>query len=143
AVPDAAMSVSRVSSWRDDCFAQIHMAQHSSVHAGTLPYWIDSTTLPRFSSLDRDIDVDVAVVGGGITGLTAAYLLSAAGRRVAVVERDRCAQIDTGHTTAHVTMVTDLRLKALVDRFGRTHAQAVWDSGLAALSQDDRIRGGH
>jgi len=119
------------------------MAQHSSVHAGTLPYWIDSTTLPRFSSLDRDIDVDVAVVGGGITGLTAAYLLSAAGRRVAVVERDRCAQIDTGHTTAHVTMVTDLRLKALVDRFGRTHAQAVWDSGLAALSQIDRIAREH
>jgi glycine/D-amino acid oxidase-like deaminating enzyme/nitrite reductase/ring-hydroxylating ferredoxin subunit len=119
------------------------MAQHSSVHAGTLPYWIDSTTLPRFSSLDRDIDVDVAVVGGGITGLTAAYLLSAAGRRVAVVERDRCAHIDTGHTTAHVTMVTDLRLKALVDRFGRTHAQAVWDSGLAALSQIDRIAREH
>ena len=115
------------------------MTQHSSVHAGTLPYWIDSTALPRFSPLERDIDVDVAVVGGGITGLTAAFLLSAAGRRVAVVERDRCAQFDTGHTTAHVTMVTDLRLTELVDRFGRTHAQAVWDSGLAAIAQIDRI----
>jgi len=46
------------------------MAQHSSVHAGTLPYWIDSTSLRRFSPLDRDTEVEVAIVGGGITGLT-------------------------------------------------------------------------
>jgi glycine/D-amino acid oxidase-like deaminating enzyme/nitrite reductase/ring-hydroxylating ferredoxin subunit len=115
------------------------MAQRSSVHAGTLPYWTESSTLPRFSSVDRDLDVDVVVVGGGITGLTTAYLLSAAGKHVALIERDRCAQIDTGHTTAHVTMVTDSRLTELKSRFGRTHAQAVWDSGLAAIAEIDRI----
>ena len=115
------------------------MAQRSSVHAGTLPYWLDSETFPRFSPLDRDLDVDVLVVGGGITGLTTAYLLSEAGKRVAVVERDRCAQVDTGHTTAHLTMVTDWRLTELKTRFGRTHAQAVWDSGLAAMAEIDRI----
>ena len=42
-----------------------------------------------------------AVVGGGITGLTAAYLLAAAGKSVALLERGRCAQAETGHTTAH------------------------------------------
>ena len=65
----------------------------------TQPYWIDSASLPRFPKLDRDDEVDVVVVGGGITGLTAAYLLTLDGRRVAVLERERCAQIDTGHTT--------------------------------------------
>jgi len=45
--------------------------------------------------------------------LTTAYLASAAGRSVAVIERDRCAMIDTGHTTAHVTMATDTRLNEL------------------------------
>jgi glycine/D-amino acid oxidase-like deaminating enzyme/nitrite reductase/ring-hydroxylating ferredoxin subunit len=105
------------------------------VHAATVPYWIDSASLPRFRKLDRDEHVDVCVVGAGITGLTAAYLLTAAGRTVAVIERERCAQIDTGHTSAHVTMVTDSRLTELAKRFGRDHAQAVWDSGLAALTQ--------
>ena len=73
----------------------------------TQPYWIDTASLPRFPKLDRNDEVDVVIVGGGITGLTAAYLLTLDGRRVALLERERCAQIDTGHTTAHLTMVTD------------------------------------
>jgi len=103
----------------------------------TASYWIDSTSLPRFAKLSRDERVDVVIVGGGITGLTAAYLLTTAGRSVALLERERCATVDTGHTTAHLTMVTDTRLSELVDSFGRDHAQAVWDAGLAAIAQID------
>ena len=110
-------------------------------HVATLPYWIDSATLPKFPKLDRDEAVDVAIVGGGITGLTAAYLLAQEGRRVAVLERERCAEIDTGHTTAHLTMVTDRRLPDLVKQFGRDHAQAAWDAGLAAIAKIDAIVG--
>jgi glycine/D-amino acid oxidase-like deaminating enzyme/nitrite reductase/ring-hydroxylating ferredoxin subunit len=110
-----------------------------AMHVDTLPYWMDSASLPRFPKLDRDEQVDVVVVGGGITGLTAAYLLTAAGKTVAVVERERCATIDTGHTTAHLTMVTDQSMTELVRSFGRQHAQAVWDSGLAAIFQIDTI----
>ena len=111
----------------------------SPLRTDTLPYWFDSVSLPRFPKLDRDEQVDVAIVGGGITGLTAAYLLTAAGKSVAVIERERCAAIDTGHTSAHLTMVTDHRLTDLVNSFGRDHAQAVWDAGLAALGQIDTI----
>ena len=105
------------------------------------PYWTASATFPRFPKLDRDVVADVAVVGAGVTGLSAAYLLAKAGKRVVVLERDRCAAADTGHTSAHLTMVTDTRLGELVKRFGRTHAQAAWDAGLAAIATiDDNIR---
>ena len=109
------------------------------LHTDTVPYWIDSTQPPRFPKLERNEAVDVVVVGGGIAGLTAAYLLTLDGRRVALIERETLAHIDTGHTTAHLTMVTDLRLPDLVKNFGRNHAQAVWDAGLAAIAQIESI----
>ena len=58
------------------------------LHTDTVPYWIESTPLPRFPKLERNEAVDVVVVGGGITGLTAAYLLTLEGRRVALLERE-------------------------------------------------------
>jgi glycine/D-amino acid oxidase-like deaminating enzyme/nitrite reductase/ring-hydroxylating ferredoxin subunit len=102
-------------------------------------YWSVGPNLPRFSRLDEDLKIDAVVVGGGITGVTAAYLLKKAGLRVALLERDQCGGVDTGHTTAHLTYVTDLRLHELVKRFGRDHAQAAWDAGRAAMDQIEEI----
>src|SRR6185369_2699981 len=98
----------------------------------TVSHW-KRIRLPRFEPLRESLEVDVVVAGAGMTGITTAYLLKKAGLKVALIERDRCAQLDTGNTTAHLTMVTDLRLPQLVKRFGRDHAQAVWDAGLAAI----------
>jgi glycine/D-amino acid oxidase-like deaminating enzyme/nitrite reductase/ring-hydroxylating ferredoxin subunit len=101
----------------------------------TTSYWIDSMSLPRFPQLDRDLKVDVVVIGAGITGVTAAYLLKNAGHSIALIERERCASIDTGHTTAHLTCVTDLRLRQLLHDFGQDHARATWEAGRAAIDQ--------
>lgn len=98
-------------------------------------YWMESADLPRFPQVTTDLKVDVVVVGGGITGITTAYLLKKAGQSVALLERDRCARVDTGHTTAHITYVTDTRLTELVRTFGRDHGRAAWDAGLAAMEQ--------
>ena len=106
------------------------------VQLNTSSYWVETTPTQAFSSLDRDLRVDVAIVGGGITGITAAYLLKAAGINVALLERATCASGDSGYTTAHLTMVTDVLLTDLVKSFGRDTATAVWDAGQIAI---DRI----
>ena len=102
-------------------------------------YWTDNTPVPKFSALKDDIAVDALVVGAGITGITAAYLLKRAGYNVALVDKDRCLSGDTSSTTAHLTCVTDTLMSELVQDFGKEHAQAVWDAQLAAIDMIDRI----
>jgi glycine/D-amino acid oxidase-like deaminating enzyme/nitrite reductase/ring-hydroxylating ferredoxin subunit len=105
----------------------------------TRSYWTDTEPIPRYPALDRDLDVDAVIVGAGVTGLTAAYLLQQSGKKVAVLERMRVGGVDSMATTAHVTCVTDTSLAALVKNFGRDHAQAVWDAGFAAIEQIEAI----
>src|ERR1051325_1823281 len=108
----------------------------------TTPFWFNNR-LPTFPELDRDLNVDVAVIGAGLTGITAAVLFREAGAKVALFDRQRCAAADTGHTTAHLTYVTDKRLQHLVKTFGQDCAKAFWDAGAVALDQiDSLVRGG-
>lgn len=99
-------------------------------------YWQIGVDLPQFPSLDKNVEVDVAVIGGGLTGITAAHLLKKSGARVAIIERRHCAAADTAHTTAHLTCVTDTRLHELVRTFGKDGARAFWEAGMDAI---DRI----
>src|SRR6266699_1326197 len=96
-----------------------------------VPVWIDSAPIRKFPKLQSNLSVDVLVAGAGITGITTARMLKKAGSTVALIERERVASVDTGHTTAHLTYVTDVQLQELADNFGNDHAQAAWDAGAA------------
>jgi glycine/D-amino acid oxidase-like deaminating enzyme/nitrite reductase/ring-hydroxylating ferredoxin subunit len=91
-------------------------------------YWIESTPETSYPRLEGDLAVDVAVIGAGITGITAAYLLKEAGKRVALLEMKRAVRGATGYTTAKVTSGHNLLYAALEKKFGaegaRTYAQA-------------------
>ena len=77
-------------------------------------YWLETARIRSFPALNRDISVNIVVIGGGITGITTAYLLKHSGLTVALIERTRLATIDTGHTTAHLDAdITDTRLHTL------------------------------
>ena len=98
-------------------------------------YWQSTAGLRTFPRIFRHAHTDVVVIGGGITGITAAYLLKREGRRVILLDRARLATGDTAHTTAHLTCVTDKRLVDLIKAFGEDHARAAWDAGLAGIWQ--------
>lgn len=89
--------------------------------------------VPRLPSTPPPTQVDVAIVGGGITGLTAAYLLKQSGKRVAVFEREQIGSGETGNTSAHLTHVTDAGLAQIAKQFGREAARRVWKGGAAAI----------
>jgi len=67
----------------------------------------------------------VAVVGGGITGLTTAYLLAKTGAKVVLLESRRIGDGETGHTTAHLTEIVDTRYETIESRFGNGAARLV------------------
>ena len=48
---------------------------------GTTSIWMDTTPATTYSPLERDTEVDVCVIGGGITGITTAVLLRRRGCR--------------------------------------------------------------
>lgn len=91
------------------------------------PYWMASTTNNEYPTLDKDIKVDVAIVGGGITGILSAYWLNKEGVRTAIIEADRILQGTTGHTTAKITSQHGLiysKVQKISEEFARQYADA-------------------
>ena len=101
--------------------------------------WRATHATPDFPPLARDLDPDVAIVGAGITGLTAAVLLSRTGLRVAVLERDRIASGETGYTTSHLTEAVDARYQSIIKDFGVEAALLVGRSQRDAISQIESL----
>ncbi|HZZ28547.1 MAG TPA: FAD-dependent oxidoreductase [Pirellulales bacterium] len=104
----------------------------------TEPLW-QAIRRPRFPQLKQDASFDVVVVGGGITGITTAYLLKKAGKKVCLLEHRRIGSVDTGLTTAHLTYVLDLRISKLVSTFGERVASLVLEAGALAVDMIESI----
>lgn len=84
--------------------------------------WQSATRSHRYPGLMADKVVDVAIIGGGITGLTLALRLKEAGRSVAVLEMKSVAMGATGHSTGHLTSALDVNYTTLQAKFGRQGA---------------------
>jgi glycine/D-amino acid oxidase-like deaminating enzyme/nitrite reductase/ring-hydroxylating ferredoxin subunit len=107
---------------------------------GGVSYWVASTpetSFPRYPG--GDLKVDVAVLGGGITGLTTAMLLKQAGASVAVVEAGRVAGGVTGYTTAKVTSLHGLTYAKLTSTFGEQGARVYGQANQAGLALIARL----
>ncbi len=102
------------------------MPKHESV-------WITTSEPSQFGALEEAVDVDVAVIGAGIAGLSAALLLSNAGMRVAVLEAGPVCCATTGHTTAKVSAQHGLIYDTLTSSFGQDAARAYAEANVAAI----------
>lgn len=101
--------------------------------------WDAGVTLPQFPALTERLEVDVAIIGGGMTGLTLAYLLSQTGKKVAVLEKDRLGLGATGVTTAFITQLIDTDPADLISMVGQAKAKAVFASHAQAIDRLESI----
>ena len=92
--------------------------------SGTVSFWMSSPPVPQ-PALAGDLDADVAVVGGGFTGLSTALALRAEGLRVALVEREFAGFGASGRNAGHLTPTIGKDLPTLLRFFGLERARAL------------------
>lgn len=85
-------------------------------------FWLDRQRQEPFASVQGDLCLDVAIVGGGIAGLHAALGLRGSGLKVALLEARRIGLQATGRSTAKVTSQHGVKYEKLISTFGRDKA---------------------
>ena len=111
------------------------MRQATPLAGKAVSLWVDTAPETGYPALEDEIEADVAVVGGGIAGLTSALLLKQAGVRVVVLEASRIGTGVTGHTTGKVSSLQGLIYGELSRSFGERGARTYGEANQAAIEQ--------
>lgn len=101
--------------------------------------WMHGAKLPKFGAISSNENTEVCIVGAGITGLTAAYLLAKEGKRVLVLEDFEIASGETERTTAHLSNILGNRYTWLEGVHGKEGARLIAQSHGAAIDRMEKI----
>src|SRR5688500_16341871 len=97
--------------------------------------WEDTAIAgPSFRQFSGNIEADVVVIGGGITGLTAAMLLSDAGKKVILLEAKKIGLGTTGNSTGNLYATVDEHLSVIRKKWGAETMKGVVASRTYAMN---------
>jgi glycine/D-amino acid oxidase-like deaminating enzyme/nitrite reductase/ring-hydroxylating ferredoxin subunit len=97
-------------------------------------YWNETAAATGFPQLSEDLSVDIAIIGGGIVGITTARTLKDMSHTVAVIEARKVGRQVTGRSTAKITSQHSIIYQILEQKFGEARAR------LYAEAQETAIR---
>ncbi len=95
--------------------------------------WMATADVPTEKPLAESIDADTCIVGAGIAGLSVAYFLAKAGKKVVVLDDGPIASGQTQRTTAHLSNALDDRYYEIIRVRGEDAARLAADSHTAAI----------
>jgi glycine/D-amino acid oxidase-like deaminating enzyme len=104
-----------------------------------LSTWCATSRPFAASTLEQNVRADVCVVGAGIAGMTAAYLLAREGKTVVVLEKDKIGGGETSHTSAHLSNVPDTGYRKIERLHGEKGARLAAHSHSSAIMRIDYI----
>jgi len=105
----------------------------------TVSPWMATADVPSFPPLAEDAECDVCIVGAGIAGLTTAYTLARAGKRVIVLDDGPVGGGETGRTTAHLSWALDDYYVEIEKVHGRDGARVAAESHRSAVDRIEAI----
>ncbi len=105
----------------------------------TISYWIDSSQPIIYEKLNTDIETEIAIVGGGISGLTTAYCLCKEGKKVILIEDGNIGSGESGRTTAQISNALDDGYSKISELFGLEGARLSAESHTAAINKVEEI----
>ncbi len=105
--------------------------------------WLE-TAYPRdtYSPPTSDASCDVCIIGGGLSGITTAYLLAKAGKKVILLEKDRILEGASGNTTGKLTTQHDIVYAELIKKFSEDSARTYYKTNDAAIRFAESIAEG-
>ncbi len=96
-------------------------------------YWHQTEKPLNYPRLEKDLETDVLIVGGGITGITTAYCLTQRGRKPVVIEAETLCSGTTGNTTGKLTIQHNIIYSNLMEKYGIDAAKEFAQSQSRAL----------
>jgi glycine/D-amino acid oxidase-like deaminating enzyme/nitrite reductase/ring-hydroxylating ferredoxin subunit len=100
--------------------------------------------IPARPGLDGDVEgVDVAIVGGGVAGLTTALACAGAGLSVIVLEADRVGEATSGHSTVKVTAGHGTAYRTILEKQGEDAVRAYGAANVWGMDEVARIVAEH
>ncbi len=102
-------------------------------------FWLEMCPATNFPTLKNGLKVDVAILGGGIAGITTATLLKKAGYSVAVIEAGRIVKDVTVGTTAKISVSPSKIYNNLTSNLGIVKAQKYANANSKALAKISEI----
>jgi glycine/D-amino acid oxidase-like deaminating enzyme len=102
-------------------------------------YWQIAAKEASFPKVTKDQQTDVLIAGGGIAGLTTAYLLKKAGLKVVVLEKNTIGSGTTNKTTGKITSQHNLVYDDLGRRLGWQVAKTYAEANQQALREIIRL----
>ena len=102
-------------------------------------YWVEETTRPSFLKLEKNLNVDVCIIGAGITGIMTAYMLMKSDLKICLIDKGEICSGVTENTTAKVTSQHNLIYRYLEETFGEEFASKYLKSNEDAIDTIQNI----
>ena len=96
--------------------------------------WMENISSKNYKKLEKDVDVDVLIIGGGITGISTAYHLSNSNLKVCLIEKNKIGMGVTSRTTAKLTFLQEDIYSKLEMYHGKNKSKLYLDSQIDAIN---------